>query len=346
MKTLVAILTIFLATACCNPGQAAEAEDKPHYTIGIKPSGPFAQNVENEWKGLSVDLINMLSERIGFTYEFVPVETITALLALPEMRTTDLSIGAISLSDEREKVIDFSHPYFTTTQGILTRESNGVVWFIVGKVVGALAFLIVVFYISGVIIHFFEKKKDIDTVHKGAWWTLVTFTTTGYGKYVPQTRGGMLFASFIMLASTFALSGWTAYVASAITVKGLTENVVTLADLTSKNTKVVAVGGSTTSSLLKRLEIYHNTVASPEVGAAMVKKGQATAFVYDKAILDYLLLKEDNASLSVSPLNRGLERYGIAFQPDSELREQFNVAILNIVNSPEWAQLNAQYFGN
>lgn len=323
-----------------------EAEELPHYTIAIKPSGPFARMEKGQWKGLSVDLVRKLAKRLKFNYDFVSVETITALLSMPEMKTTDMAIGAISLSSEREKVVDFSHPYFTTTQGILTQENGSIIWFIAKRIIAVFIALAIAMYALGFVVARLDPKDDIDNAHKGAWFTLVTFTTTGYGDLVPRNVASKIFAAFIMLSSMFMASGFTSYVTTTLTLEKLSGNAVTVADLASKRTKVVAVGGTTTSSLLNMLEINHSRVASPAAGMELVTTGKANAFVYDKAILDFMVLNSDNESLTVHPLNRGMERYGIAFQANSELREQFNVEILAIINSSEWKQLSAQYFGN
>ena len=312
--------------------------------IGIKPASPFAYKVDGEWYGLSVDLLKKLSNKLWFDYEFVEVETVTALLGLVEDNAVDLSIAAISMTDDREQTVDFSHPYFVTTQGILTASNGNVFWFISQKILIAFAALIAIFYLLGFIVSRLDPEDEINNIHKGAWFILVTFTTTGYGDFVPRNARAKVFAGFIMLISLFGLSGFTAYVTSAITIDKLTDDIVTVADLHGK--KVAAIGGTTTSKLLDLLDIKHELVASVGTGVDLVKKGKVKAFVYDKAMLDFLVKKEDNNSLVVHPINRGQERYAIAFPQGSNLREDFNVAILDTIDSTEWRQISTQYFGN
>lgn len=348
MVTMALLLSAFSFTA--NAGQvstsdltAEPAAERPTYTVGIKPAGPFAFKQDGKWQGLSVDLLNKLAEENGFDYKLKEVKTITELLDLPKTGGADLAIGAISMTDSREKVLDFSHPYFSTTAGILVKENGSVFWFIVTRVAAGIAALVTFLYVVGFIIAQSDPDDAIDNVHKGAWFTLVTFTTTGYGDYVPNNARSKFLAAILMITSLFALSAFTGYISSALTVEKLTDEPTSIGDL-YKAKKVLAVAGSTSDSMLKTLGINHDTVATADEGVRMVEKGKAKAFVYDKAMLDYMANKGDT-SLRVWPVNRGQERYAIAFQTGSELREPFNVSILNIVDSPEWKSTVAKYFG-
>ena len=337
------LLTISLVILC-NVASAEVVEAPPaEYRIGIKPAGPFSYKEGDEWKGLSVNLIQRLAAEMNFTYEFVEVNTITALLGLAEFNSTDLAIGAISMTEDREKDLDFSHPYFTTTPGLLVRENNNLFHFVGVRLTSAFALFVLALYVIGWVVSRLDPDDEINNIHKGAWFVLTTFTTTGYGDYVPRNAKAKVFAALLMIVSMFALSAFTGYIASAITVKRLTDDVTTLSDL--KNAKIVAVGGSTASDLLDLLGFQYKTVTTPEIGVQQVADGKVKAFLYDKAILDYHALKSDN-TLCVYPINRGKERYAIAFPTGSELREPFNRAILGIIDSPEWKHLTAQYFGN
>ncbi len=315
-----------------------------HYTIAIKDSGPFAYQADGEWKGLSVDLIAELSDRLGFTYEFRAVPSVKSLLTVSRDSTVDLSIGAISMTEEREKVIDFSHPYFTTTQGILAKENGSYFWFIAKKVLKAIGVLLVVAVVVGFIISRVNRRDDIKTTEDGAWFTIVTATTTGYGDMVPKGHTGRLLAVVLMLASMFLMPVFTSHITSALTVEKLANDVTTLADLATS--KTVTIQGTTSDELLTLVGIDKTFVGSLLEGVEQIKSGKAKALVYDKAMLDYLAQKEDNTSLVVHPINSGQERYAIAFPTGSKLREAFNVAILDIVDSKEWRQLTTQYFGN
>lgn len=312
------------------------------YKIGIKPAMPFAYNENGEWKGLSVDLVKALAEKEGFTYQFISTDSVTALLGLVEQNTVDFSIAAISMTDEREKTVDFSHPYFQTTKGILTKESDSALWFIAQRIGAAIGILVTALYVIGFIVSRLDPNDEIDNSHKGAWFALVTFTTTGYGDFVPQNAKSKVFSAILMVSSLFLLSGFTAYVSSALTTANLTSEPTTIDDL--NRTNVVVIGGTTSAQMMSDLGIRHTSVESLEKGVALVESRKAKAFVYDKPMLDYVAQTKDNG-LQVSPINRDQDRYAIAFPANSELREPFNISLLAIIDSTEWKNRVAEYFG-
>ena len=72
-------------------------------------------------------------------------------------------------------------------------------------------------------IYFFEfiltgsVDSKFSSVFNSLWWTVVTFTTVGYGDIVPQTIGGKFISSFMMLIGYALIAVPTGIVASEIT---------------------------------------------------------------------------------------------------------------------------------
>lgn len=339
MLRLILLIPVFFTVLVI----AGEVDNRPVYNVGIKVAEPFAYKEGNVWKGLSVDLIDKLSTKLGFNYVFEEVPSVAELLNRTKFNGVDFSITAISMTDERERYLDFSHSYFTTSQGILIKENGNIVWFIVKRVLIAISLLGGTLYLIGFIVSRLDPDDTIDNTHKGAWFALVTFTTTGYGDYVPSNAKAKVFAALLMVSSLFLLSAFTGYISSALTVEKLTSNPTTLSQL--HNSKVVTIKGSTGSEMLNTMDIPHTTVTSIADGVGLVEQGKAKAFVYDKAMLDYATLGKDS-KLQVWPVSKGQERYAIAFPQGSDLVEAFNVSILDIVDTLGWKSKVAEYFGN
>jgi voltage-gated potassium channel len=57
-------------------------------------------------------------------------------------------------------------------------------------------FLLIFFIISGTLVLIFEyaHNRQFDTFLDGFWWSIITFSTTGYGDKVPVTPGGRIMA--------------------------------------------------------------------------------------------------------------------------------------------------------
>lgn len=303
-----------------------------HYNIGIKHAGAFAYQEDGQWKGISVSLIKLLADEMGFEYSFIDEKDINGLMTSVQNNDVDLSIAAISMTPKRERIVDLSHPYASTPQGVLIKKNGSLFLFVVGKISLILIIFITCLYVVGTIISKLDPNDAINNPHKGAWFTLVTFTTTGYGDYVPANARSKVAAGILMVASMFLIPIFTMYMTMSATIKSISNDPVTISNL--YHSKVGAVEGSTGDEFLTTLGIKHHSM-SMEEGIKQVISGKLDAFVQDKLLLDFEIKNEDN-NLETWPIGNGQEWYAIAFPQGSKLTEEFNRAILKVIDSSEW----------
>ena len=337
MKNLLLIVVaLFVIT---NP--TTKAAD---LSVAVKHAEPFAYEEDGVWKGVSIDLLEQLSKEVGFTYNLFEQPSVSRMITVTEEGFVDMSVAAISLTPEREKSVDFSHAYFSTSQGILanTKASpvENAIW-IGQKIAVILIGLIALMYIMGFIISRLDKGGEINGAHEGAWWALVTFSTTGYGDEVPVTNRGKIFASAWIIASLFLISIFTGYVASAMTVKHLSETTTQLADLYDRD--VTVIDGTTAQLKLAELGIEYDSVDTLATAMNNFKSGKTDVIVYDKAMLDYA--SKDIEDVDVWAIDNSDEYYAIALPQDSELKEKINLGILKIISTSKWKATKAKYFG-
>ncbi len=313
--------------------------------VGVKEAKPFTYLEDGEWKGISIDLVNLLSQEFNLKYKIVSRNTVSELLDATSKKDVDLAIAAISLTEERETIVDFSHSYFSTSLGILAKTKSSTtenfVWML-KQVLVILLVLIALMYVVGFIITRADKGGDIDGIHEGAWCALVTFSTTGYGDEVPKTDRGKVVVSMWIIASLFLISIFTGYVSSAMTVKKLSETTTTLADL--YDVEVTVVGGTTSELKLAELGIEFEAVDSLEDALAQFDSDKTDVVVHDKAMLDYVT--RDLKNVDVWQIDNSDEYYAIAFPTGSALSEKVNLGILKILSSPKWKAIKMSYFGS
>ena len=75
----------------------------------------------NEFEGFDIDVGNKIAEALGVKAEFVPTETAQRVPFLVADRI-DISLGALTRSSERAKLIDYTVPLHTEAMGVLTTD--------------------------------------------------------------------------------------------------------------------------------------------------------------------------------------------------------------------------------
>lgn len=77
--------------------------------------------------GFDVDLVDLVAEELGVTQEILDIEfaqiTSGAVFAA---KKCDLGAGATTITEERQKAILFSDPYFSATQALITTKDSGI----------------------------------------------------------------------------------------------------------------------------------------------------------------------------------------------------------------------------
>jgi polar amino acid transport system substrate-binding protein len=102
------------------------------------PYPPFEQGKSGEYTGFDVELMEAIGEKIGRTPEFqdTSFETIFRDVAQGKFEAV---ISAATITEEREKEVAFSDPYYLSEQAILVKEGSEIKGLaeLEGKVVGA-----------------------------------------------------------------------------------------------------------------------------------------------------------------------------------------------------------------
>ena len=112
------------AAASAALGAAPPAPQPRTLRVVTKPLEPFIIKQNGQLIGFSVDLWNEIAGRLNLTYEWVEVASVTEQLEAVQTGTADVAIAGISMTAEREQLVDFSHPYFNAGLQILISTKN------------------------------------------------------------------------------------------------------------------------------------------------------------------------------------------------------------------------------
>lgn len=343
MKTLFIILLLFPIIL-----NAEEKESEMHQTlhslkVGARMVDPFVSYLnEKEYDGYVYQLLKQMFPDIKI--EIIPMDSVNEAIKRTKNGEVDFTIGAFSITEERENIIDFSHAFFQSKPAIATRVKgtwiDTIIW-IAQRVIIAIGIFIIMLYIVGFIINKIDGDTKIQTTNQGAWWALVTFSTVGYGDFVPDTNKGKFVASIWIVSSLFLISVFTGYVSSAMTVKRLTEQPTNLNYLSTK--RLATVGETTSADLLNALNFNYRSFKNVENAILELINGRIDAIIYDKPILEYHLRDNENYQVWEIP-NSVKEPYAFILPEDSEIEERVNREMLRVLPTTEWQQIHNSYF--
>ncbi|QQK74959.1 transporter substrate-binding domain-containing protein [Salicibibacter cibarius] len=83
----------------------------------------FTDLETDELTGFDIELMNAISEEVGFDIEYEPVDFAASLSGI-QSGSYDAAINAMSITEEREETVDFSDPYYFDA-GIILAVAEG-----------------------------------------------------------------------------------------------------------------------------------------------------------------------------------------------------------------------------
>lgn len=345
---LIVVACTLLASAAPASAQAEPPERELTLTVGTKVAPPFVmKGPDGDYRGLSISLLDSIAEDVGFGYEIREYD-LPGLLDATARGEVDLAASATTITAERERLVDFTHPFYTAGLAIAVRDEGGINWLRTLRGVfsptflSAIAALTTILLGTGALMWLAERKRNQDQfgggltgIGHGFWWSAVTMTTVGYGDKAPITLAGRLIALVWMFTSVIIISGFTAAIATSLTLNNMGSDIQSPDDLRGK--PVGAVAGSTSEESVRSLDAKVRTYPTGPEAVAALADGEVEAVVHDEPVLRWWLSTADS-ELTLVKETFDPQDYGFATPPGSELRERVSRAILDITSTEEWAR--------
>jgi|TARA_B110000240_G_scaffold14776_1_gene15193 ABC-type amino acid transport substrate-binding protein len=324
--------------------------------VGIKAVPPFAMpDGQDGWTGISVELWQRIAVDLGWQTEWVVMDSSRAQIKALETGSIDVALGALSMTREREAVMDFSAPFYATHLAIATpaQYSNwrGVLKELLSPAfLRTVAVLLLLLVAVGGLLWLVERKRNpqefggsvMQGIGSGFWWSLVTMTTVGYGDKAPATFIGRLLATIWMFASIIMIAGLTASIAASLTVNQLNTTVRSVQDL--NQVRSVAVSGSTGEQYLRKNGIRMQLVTTAAEGLMLLREGDAEALIYDEALLRYLL-KDAAPGIEILRQSIQMEYYAFGMKSSFVHEEKLNQTLLAYTSDSQWKEILNRYLG-
>ncbi|CAJ1068966.1 glutamate receptor ionotropic%2C delta-2 isoform X1 [Xyrichtys novacula] len=340
---------------------------------------PFVMVSENvlgkpkKYQGFSIDVLDALSNYLGFKYEIYvapdhkygslqPDGQWNGLMGELVFKRADVGLSALTITPERESVVDFTTRYMDYSVGVLLRKAERTVdmfaclapfdlslWACIAGTVLLIGILVY-------LLNWLNPPRlpmgsvSSTTLYNSMWFVYGSFVQQG-GEVPYTTLATRMMMGFWWMFALIVISSYTANLAAFLTITRIENSIQSLQDL-SKQTELPygtvldsAVYDQVRSKAMNPFErdpMYSqmwrminrtgggdNNVEESKEGIRKVKYGRF-GFVWDAAVLEYVANNDEDCSfytVSNSAPDRG---YGIAMQHGSPYRDIFSQRILEL----------------
>ncbi|XP_029985520.1 glutamate receptor ionotropic, delta-1-like isoform X2 [Sphaeramia orbicularis] len=347
---------------------------------------PFVMVAENilgqpkRYKGFSIDVLDALAKILGFKYEIYQVSDSRYGSQLPNgswngmigdliNKRADLAVSAITITPERENVVDFSKRYLDYSVGILLRkpeEKINIFSLFAPFDLAVWACIAAAIPVVGVLIFLLNRLQALrsstqnapgqpsavgsGTLHSAIWIVYGAFVQQGGEGVVGSVALRIVMGSW-WLFTLIVCSSYTANLAAYLTVSRMDHAIRSFQDLARqmdvdygtvrdsavydyfRNKGTNPLEQDSTYAELWRTISKNNgmdySVSSPSEGIRKAKK-TPFAFLWDMAVLEYAALTDDDCTITVSGNTMSSKGYGIAMQHGSPYRDLFSQKILEL----------------
>jgi polar amino acid transport system substrate-binding protein len=353
-----AICILFVAAAMSLSAGDTVAQDSAQakvLRVAVKPIAPFVFKQGMELTGFSIDLWNAVAQSLNVDTKWVEVSTVADQLQFVKSGEADAAIAAITITKERENIIDFTQPYFDSGLQILVHAQPGshfwdvfdsIPWPTIGMLLGA--FIAIMFVMANVLWiverHASEnfRKGYLRGIGEGLWAVALIVATGEHGDREACRVVKRLIVFCMWLLGVVLIAQLTATVSSTQTVDRLNSKITGPSELAGKT--IATVRGTVAADYLIEQGLRYVDVASAEEGCDLVLKGDVQAMVFDAPTVQYLAAKRGNGVLRVVGPIFASQKYGIAVADGSPLRKRINRALLEMYEDGRYRALYNKWF--
>ncbi|BFF90810.1 glutamate receptor ionotropic kainate 2 [Drosophila madeirensis] len=363
-------------------------------SVATKPYASLVDSIDtlignNQYQGYGVDLIKELADKLGFNFTFLDggidygsfnktTNTTTGMLKEIVEGRADLAITDLTITSEREEVIDFSIPFMNLGIAILYVKPQKAppalfsfmdpfseeVWLYLGI---AYVGVSLCFFILGRLsptewdnpFPCIEEPEELEnqfTINNSLWFTTGALLQQG-SEIAPKSLSTRTIAAIWWFFTLIMVSSYTANLAAFLTIENPTSPINSVEDL-ADNKEGVQYGAKRTGSTrnffltsedpiyMKMNEYMTNNPSmlldNNQDGVEKVKSGNKYAFLMESTSIEFNTVRECNLTKVGDALDE--KGYGIAMVKNWPYRDKFNNALLELQEQGVLARLKNKWW--
>jgi polar amino acid transport system substrate-binding protein len=362
LSRLRSMLTVLLLVAAIGalPGLITRADAAPRQlTVATRELPPFVMTDGDVKSGFTIDLLNEVAKHTGWTYNYLDGGNVQGLLKAVADGKADLGASAVSITADRAKLFDFSQPMLNAGLQIIapvgnTQKAQPGLWqflqllFSKTMVVWLFAALVLT-TLPAHVIWLLERGDDDSMVSKSYFPGIFQAFGWGLGMLAaapfdpPRHWPIRMMTVLWTFVSIIFVAYYTAILTTNLTVARITSQINTPADLVGK--KVCTVANTTSAAGLEKFGVQYTGVTKIDECYTGLADRDFEAVVFDAPVLQYYVAhKGAGVAAMAGPIFKS-EDYGIVFPIGSELRRQFDDAMLSVQEDGEFDRLKRKWFG-
>ena len=328
-----------------------------HIVVVVKPVAPFVIEQDGKFSGYSIDLWNEVARTAGWTdVEFKRVDTVPAMIDALKTGQADVAVGALSITAERTKEIDFSHPFYDSGLDIMVKGGGApgpldlLVRLLTPSLVLTFGGIMVALILVSHILWWFERKHNHEDfphhysegMTESIWWTTCVLIGGMCMNKDPKGITGRVIGTAWALVGIAMISYLTATATTIMTVDSLGGDINGPKDLAGK--PVATLQGTSADRYLQAQHMNVVEFTKLEDAVDALRQGKVKAVVYDSPVLMYYLAMNDSKELHLVGHLFDKQKYGFGLQLSSKLRQQMNSALLSVEETDFLDKLDKLYF--
>ena len=359
LRAVMAVM-VLVASIAALPGLAPRADAAGRtLTVATRELTPFVMNEGSVRSGFTIDLLNEIAKHTGWTYNYVTESNVQGLLDAVAAGRADLGASAVSITAERARRFDFSQPILNAGLQIIASVANtehshpGLVDFLrllFSKTMVIWLWAALVLTVLPAHIIWLMERGDPESMVSNSYFPGI-FQAFGWGlgmlaaaPFDPPRQWPIRMVTVLWtFVSIIFVAYYTAILTTNLTVAKINSQIKSPSDLIGK--RVCTVANTTSPAALDKLGVQFTAAAKIDDCYTGLEKDTLDAVVFDAPVLQYYVAHRGTGVADVAGPVFKNEDYGVVFPIGSDLRRQFDDALLAVQEDGEFDRLKQEWFG-